>query len=68
MRLLFSLYPLFFAVISELIHYTAVGSSGVVAVQMPLIQVLVRQVMSLKALLKDSSKVLHVFEKSNSIK
>lgn len=68
MRLLFSLYPLFFAVISELIHYTAAGSSGGVAVQMPLIQVLVRQVMSLKALLKDSSKVLHVFEKSNSIK
>lgn len=68
MRLLFSLYPLFFAVISELIHYTAAESSGGVAVQMPLIQVLVRQVMSLKALLKDSSKVLHVFEKSNSIK
>lgn len=68
MRLLFSLYPLFFAVISELIHYTAAGSSGGVAVQMPLIQVLVPQVMSLKALLKDSSKVLHVFEKSNSIK
>lgn len=68
MRLLFSLYPLFFAVISELIHYTAAGSSGGVAVQTPLIQVLVPQVMSLKALLKDSSKVLHVFEKSNSIK
>lgn len=68
MRLLFSLYPLFFAVISELIHYTAAGSSGGVAVQLPLIQVLVPQVMSLKALLKDSSKVLHVFEKSNSIK
>lgn len=68
MRLLFSLYPLFFAVISELIHYTAAGSSGGVAVQMPLIQVLVPHVMSLKALLKDSSKVLHVFEKSNSIK
>ena len=68
MRLLFSLYPLFFAVISELIHYTAAGSSGGVAVQMPLIQVLVPQVMSLKALLKDSTKVLHVFEKSNSIK
>ena len=68
MRLLFSLYPLFFAVISKLIHYTAAGSSGGVAVQMPLIQVLVPQVMSLKALLKDSSKVLHVFEKSNSIK
>lgn len=45
--------------ISELIHYTAAGSSGGVAVQMPLIQVLVPQVMSLKALLKDSSKVLH---------
>ncbi|KAK7857262.1 transportin mos14 [Quercus suber] len=43
-------------VISELIHYTAAGSSGGVAVQMPLIQVLVPQVMSLKALLKDSSK------------
>lgn len=43
-------------VISELIHYTAAGSSGGVAVQMPLIQVLVPQVMSLKAHLKDSSK------------
>ncbi|KAL4633899.1 transportin MOS14 [Castanea sativa] len=43
-------------VISELIHYTVAGSSGGVAVQMPLIQVLVPQVMSLKALLKDSSK------------
>lgn len=68
MRLLLSLYPPFFAVISELIHYTVAGSSGGVAVQMPLIQVLVPQVMSLKALLKDSSKVLHVFQKSNSIK
>ncbi|KAG2679073.1 hypothetical protein I3760_11G033900 [Carya illinoinensis] len=43
-------------VISELIHYTAAGSSSDVSVQMPLIQVIVPQVMSLKAHLKDSSK------------
>ncbi|KAE8124129.1 hypothetical protein FH972_019038 [Carpinus fangiana] len=43
-------------VISELIHYSAGGSSGGVAVQMPLIQVIVPQVMNLKAHLKDSSK------------
>ncbi|GLT66515.1 hypothetical protein SLA2020_388750 [Shorea laevis] len=43
-------------VISELIHYSAAGSSGGAAVHMPLIQVIVPQVMSLKAHLKDSSK------------
>lgn len=43
-------------VISELIHYTAAGSSGGVTVQMPLIQVLVPKVMNLKAQLRDSSK------------
>ncbi|XP_059439295.1 transportin MOS14-like [Corylus avellana] len=48
-------------VISELIHYSARGSSGGVAVQMPLIHVIVPQVMSLKAHLKDSSKVLHLW-------
>ncbi|PPD92809.1 hypothetical protein GOBAR_DD10241 [Gossypium barbadense] len=44
-------------VVSELIHYTASGSSGGVSVQMPLIQVIVPQVMSLQAQLRDSSKV-----------
>ncbi|KAF3437138.1 hypothetical protein FNV43_RR19891 [Rhamnella rubrinervis] len=43
-------------VISELIHYTAAGSSGGVSVQMPLIQVLVPQVMNLKAQLREASK------------
>ncbi|KAF8399370.1 hypothetical protein HHK36_015235 [Tetracentron sinense] len=43
-------------VISELIHYTAAGSSGGLSEQMPLIQVLVPQVMSLKEQLRDSSK------------
>ncbi|XP_057514793.1 transportin MOS14-like isoform X2 [Actinidia eriantha] len=43
-------------VISELIHYTAARNSGGVAAQMPLIQVIVPQVMSLKAQLRDSSK------------
>nr|KJB08401.1 hypothetical protein B456_001G079800 [Gossypium raimondii] len=43
-------------VVSELIHYTASGSSGGVSVQMPLIQVIVPQVMSLQAQLRDSSK------------
>ncbi|XP_057952470.1 transportin MOS14 isoform X2 [Malania oleifera] len=43
-------------VISELIHCTAVGSSGDVSAQMPLIQVIVPQVMSLKTQLRDSSK------------
>ncbi|XWS37410.1 hypothetical protein CRYUN_Cryun19dG0040500 [Craigia yunnanensis] len=43
-------------VVSELIHYTASGSSGGVSVQMPLIQVLVTQVMSLQVQLRDSSK------------
>lgn len=54
-------FPFFLAVVSELIHYTAAGTSGGVAVQMPLIQVIVPQVMSLKAHLKDSSKVLHLW-------
>ncbi|KAL5747312.1 hypothetical protein ACOSP7_024309 [Xanthoceras sorbifolium] len=43
-------------VISELIHYSAAGSSGGAAVNMPLIQVIVPQIMSLKAQLSDSSK------------
>ncbi|PON86109.1 Coatomer beta subunit [Trema orientale] len=43
-------------VISELIHYTAAGSYSGVPAHMPLIQVIVPQVMSLKAQLRDSSK------------
>ncbi|KAL6997249.1 Transportin mos14 [Sarracenia purpurea var. burkii] len=43
-------------VISELIHHTAAKSSGGVAAQMPLIQVIVPQVMSLKPQLRDFSK------------
>ncbi|KAG9439130.1 hypothetical protein H6P81_019295 [Aristolochia fimbriata] len=43
-------------VVSELIHYTAAGRSGGLSAQMPLIQVLVPRVMSLKNQLKDSSK------------
>ncbi|PKI63167.1 hypothetical protein CRG98_016352 [Punica granatum] len=43
-------------VVSELIHYTTAGSSGGVPVHMPLIQVIVPQVMSLKAQLRDPSK------------
>eukprot|EP00258_Populus_trichocarpa_P026407 XP_024442426.1 transportin MOS14 [Populus trichocarpa] len=43
-------------VISELIHYTTAGNSGGIPVQMPLIQVIVPQVMSLKEQLRDSSK------------
>ncbi|KAL5544316.1 hypothetical protein UlMin_008100 [Ulmus minor] len=43
-------------VISELIHYTAAGSFGGVPTHMSLIQVIVPQVMSLKAQLRDSSK------------
>ncbi|XP_022767957.1 transportin MOS14-like isoform X5 [Durio zibethinus] len=43
-------------VVSELIHYTASGSSGGVSVQMPLIQVIVPQVMSLLVQLRDSTK------------
>lgn len=46
------------AVISELIHYSAAGSSSGLPVHMPLIQVIVPQVMNLKAQLRDSSKVL----------
>ncbi|KAK2965164.1 hypothetical protein RJ640_005327 [Escallonia rubra] len=44
------------AVISELIHYTAARNSGGFSVQMPLIQLIVPQVMNLKAQLRDSSK------------
>ncbi|WCJ36007.1 ARM repeat superfamily protein [Euphorbia peplus] len=43
-------------VVSELIHYTTSGNSGGIPVQMPLIQVLVPQVMSLKEQLRDPSK------------
>ncbi|KAK2965912.1 hypothetical protein RJ640_005328, partial [Escallonia rubra] len=43
-------------VISELIHYTAARNSGGFSVQMPLIQLIVPQVMNLKAQLRDSSK------------
>lgn len=47
----------FFAVISELIHYTAARNSGGVSSQLPLIQVIVPQVMNLKPQLRDPSKV-----------
>ena len=53
-----NIFIFIFAVISELIHYSAAGSSGGAAVNMPLIQVIVPQIMSLKAQLSDSSKVL----------
>lgn len=43
-------------VVSELIHLTAAASSGGVAVQMPLIQVIVPHVMNLKSQLRDPSK------------
>ncbi|CAI0549560.1 unnamed protein product [Linum tenue] len=43
-------------VVSELIHYTTAKHSGGIPVQMPLIQVIVPQVMSLKEQLRDSSK------------
>lgn len=43
-------------VVSELIHYTSVRDSDRVSSQMPLIQVIVPQVMSLKPQLRDSSK------------
>ncbi|CAN1753553.1 Transportin MOS14, partial [Linum perenne] len=43
-------------VVSELIHYTTARHSGGIPVQMPLIQVIVPQVMSLKEQLRDSSK------------
>ncbi|KAI4336067.1 hypothetical protein L6164_014643 [Bauhinia variegata] len=43
-------------VISELIHYTAAGNFGGVSAHMPLIQVIVPQVMSLKSQLSDSTK------------
>lgn len=56
----FIFYPFVgFAVISELIHYTAARNSGGVVAQMPLIQVIVPQVMSLKSQLRDSSKVFY---------
>ncbi|KAI8543531.1 hypothetical protein RHMOL_Rhmol08G0225800 [Rhododendron molle] len=45
-------------VISELIHYTAARNSGGVVAHMPLIQVIVPQVMSLKSQLRDSSKLV----------
>nr|VDC95695.1 unnamed protein product [Brassica oleracea] len=43
-------------VISELIHHTASPSSGGISAQTPLIQVIVPQILSLKAHLRDSSK------------
>ncbi|KAJ1438997.1 Exportin-1/Importin-beta-like [Sesbania bispinosa] len=43
-------------VISELIHYTAAGNIDGVSANMPLIQVIVPQVMNLKAQLSDSTK------------
>lgn len=55
------IYFVMHAVVSELIHLTAAGSSGGVAVQMPLIQVIVPQVMSLKSQLRDPSKVINHF-------
>ena len=48
-----------FTVISELIQYTTSRNSGGIFVQMPLIQVIVPQVMSLKEQLGDPSKVMH---------
>ncbi|KAK1306879.1 hypothetical protein QJS10_CPA10g01680 [Acorus calamus] len=42
--------------VSELIHYTVAGSSGGLSAQMPLIQVVVPHVMSLKGQLRDPSK------------
>lgn len=46
--------------ISELIHYTAVGNIDGVSTKMPLIQVIVPQVMNLKAQISDSTKVNRV--------
>lgn len=43
--------------ILELIHYTAVANIDGVSANMPLIQVIVPQVMNLKAQLSDSTKV-----------
>ncbi|KAJ8753575.1 hypothetical protein K2173_022816 [Erythroxylum novogranatense] len=43
-------------VISELIHYTTAANSGGISIQMPLIQVIVPHVMSLKEQLRDPSK------------
>ncbi|KAA8542600.1 hypothetical protein F0562_023752 [Nyssa sinensis] len=43
-------------VVSELIHYTAARNLGGISAQMPLIQVIVPQVMSLMSQLRDSSK------------
>jgi transportin-3 len=43
-------------VISELIHHTASPSSGGISAQTPLIQVIVPQILSLQAHLRDSSK------------
>lgn len=54
--LCFPYIPLF-AVISELIHYTAARNSGGVSSELALIQVIVPQVMSLKPQLRDPSKV-----------
>jgi transportin-3 len=48
-------------VISELIHHTASPSSGGISAQTPLIQVIVPQILSLQAHLRDSSKVLFTF-------
>ena len=59
LNILFPFFSFFIAVISELIHYTTSRESGGVQVQMPLIQVIVPQVMNLKAQLRDTSKVLH---------
>lgn len=53
------LFHSFSAVISELIHYTAVRNLDGVASQMPLIQALVPRIMNLKAQLRDASKVLY---------
>lgn len=56
----------FFAVISELIHYTAARNSGGVSSQLPLIQVIVPQVMNLKPQLRDPSKVSLCIEHRSS--
>lgn len=51
-----------FSVISELIHYSAARNLDGISVQMPLIQVLVPQVMNLKAQLRDPEKVSYLID------
>lgn len=61
-------FDLPFAVISELIHYTSAKSADDVSSQLPLIQVIVPRVMSLKGQLRDPSKVwIHWIIKKTSV-